>query len=144
MDKIIPVFVQDKIATAPKDALYVCGNSDFTIRFDFDADWDEYAVKTARFKYSDTYLDVVFEGNECPVPVLSDIYSFMVGVFAGNLKTSTEAYVSAKKSVLCGSGSPAAPSQDVYAQIMELFNSQNAKIVDDVLAALPTWTGGDY
>lgn len=138
LHKTIHVMIRNKIATAPKDALYICGNSDFKVLFDFDADWAEHDVKTARFKYNGTHLDVLFEGNECPVPVLSDIYNFRVGVFAGNLKTSTEAYVSAKKSVLCGSGSPAAPSPDVYAQIMEMLNeiAQNGVTSDQIEEAL--------
>ena len=140
MERVIHVTVRDKIATAPKDALYVCGNSDFTVLFDFDADWDGYDVKTARFKYNGTYQDKVFEGDECPVPVISDTYSIKVGVFAGNLKTSTEAYIPAKKSVLCGSGSPAAPSPDVYAQIMEKLNSLEADVPpEQIEAAVNAW-----
>lgn len=128
MGKVIPVTVRDKIAAAQRDALYVCGNSDFTIEFDFDADWNEHNVKTARFTYNGTYQDKVFEGNVCPVPIITNTHSFKVGVFAGSLETTTAAYVSAKKSILCGSGSPAAPAPDVYAQIMEMLNAALARI----------------
>lgn len=136
MERVIPVTIRDKRATAPKDALYVCGNSDFSILFDFDSEWDEYEVKTARFRYGGTYMDVVFSGNECPVPVISDTHSFDVGVYAGNLKTSTPAYVSARKSILCGAGSPSSPSPDVYAQIMERLNSiEGGSVAPEVIAA---------
>lgn len=123
MGHIINVSVRDKIATAPDDATYICGNSDFIIAFDFDAEWAEYNVKTARFRYGGAYLDQVFTGSECPVPVISDTFRLEVGVFAGDLHTTTPAYVSAKKSILCGGGLPDDPPPDVYVQIMEQLNS---------------------
>jgi len=101
----------------------VCGNSDYVINFAFDAEWDDYQTKTARFIFDDrSYTDVVFEGNQCPVPVLHDTHDVIVGVFAGNLRTTTPAYLHAQRSILCGSGSPAEPDPDVYAQIMEKLN----------------------
>lgn len=138
MGKVIPVTVRDKIASAPKDALYICGNSDFVIQFDFDAEWSEHAVKTARFAYNGTHQDVIFEGTECPIPVLSNIHNFKVGAFAGNLKTTTAAYVSAKKSILCGSGTPDAPAPDVYSQIMSMIDEikQNGVTSDQIEEAL--------
>ena len=122
MERVIPVTVRRKIASAKKDALYVCGNSDFTILFDFDSQWDADDFKTARFTYNGIYQDVVFEGNECPIPVISDTHSFRVGVFAGNLHTTTAAYVSCKKSILCEGGVPADPMPDVYEQIIQMLN----------------------
>lgn len=130
--KQINITVRDRIAKADR-TVYICGNSDFTIKFDFDAEWQEYATKTARFHSDDdTYNDVVFDGNVCTVPVLSNIYNFKVGVFAGNLRTTTPAMVSAKKSILCESGVPAAPQDDVYNQIMEKLNGVTKGIGDAV------------
>lgn len=122
-DRVINVYVRNKIARAEK-TLYVCGNSDYIVQFDFDAEWDAHEVKTARFIGGGVYQDVVFSGNECPVPIMSNTYSVKIGVFAGNLRTTTPASVPAEKSILCGIGSPAAPSPDVYAQIMELLNQK--------------------
>lgn len=121
MEHIINVTIRDKIATAPKDALYVCGNSDFVVIFDFDGEWNQFDVKTARFIYNDNYTDVVFQGNQCCIPIISGTHSIKVGVFAGDLSTTTPAHIGAKKSILCDAGSPAAPSDDVYAQIMEML-----------------------
>lgn len=155
----INVMVVDKIATADSDALYVCGNSDYAVVFNFDGEWDEHESKTARFSYNGSYTDVVFQGNECPVPVLSDVYGFKVGVFAGNLRTSTPAYVAAKKSILCENGSPAAPMDDVYNQLMALINdlakdgvtdeaiqqavakymAENPAVVEEIDPTVPEW-----
>jgi YD repeat-containing protein len=65
---------------------------------------------------------VVFTGNQCEIPVISNTNTIRVGVFAGDLRTTTAAWIPARKSILCGSGSPADPPEDVYNQIMEKLN----------------------
>lgn len=82
-----------------------------------------YETKTARFVSCGTYTDVVFTGNSCPIPVIQDTRSLTVGVYAGDLHTTTPAYVSCVPSILCGGGVPADPTPDVYAQILELLNN---------------------
>lgn len=106
MNKTINITVRNKIAKAEKNVLYICGNSDFVINFNFDEEWDEFTTKTARFVYNGEYKDVEFDGAVCPVPIISNTYSIKVGVFAGDLRTTTPAYISAKKSILCESVSP--------------------------------------
>lgn len=130
MNKIIKIIVRDKIAHQKGMVEYICGNSDFTVFFDFDDEWNQYETKTARFIHNGVHTDVVFVGNECAVPVISDTYNMKVGVFAGNLVTTTPAYVPCKKSVLCESGLPADPYPDVYAQIMDLLNALLCKVED--------------
>lgn len=122
MERIINVKIRDKIAVAARKSLYICGNSDFVVVFDFDDEWTSHETKTARFRYNGAYIDQIFTGNECPVPIISNVFSFEIGVFAGDLHTTTSAYVPAKKSILCGTGSPADPTPDVYNQIMEKLN----------------------
>lgn len=140
MERVIHVTVRDKIATAPKEALYVCGNSDYSIQFDFDEEWLEYTHKTARFNCGPEPIDVVFSGNICPVPKISNVTHFYVGAYAGDLRTTTPAYVSAKKSILCGSGSPKPPTPDVYAQIMEILNTLKVEIPPEQIdAAVNEW-----
>lgn len=118
---VINISVENKIAEAD-GTLYVCDNSDFVAKFAFDAEWEAYENKTARFCYNNSYVDVVFTGNECPVPIISGTYFFNIGVYAGNLRTTTPARVPCKLSILCGSGAPTAPSDNVYNQIMEKLN----------------------
>lgn len=120
---IINVIVAEKKAIAIPHEPLVCGNSDYIIEFNFDAEWNDYQMKTARFIFDDrSYVDVVFEGTQCPAPVLKDTHDVIVGVYAGNLKTTTPAYLNAQRSILCGCGAPAEPSPDVYAQLMEKLN----------------------
>lgn len=118
----INIAVRKKIAKNVDETKYICGNSDFLIDFDFDAEWDAYGAKTARFIYGGKYQDVVFQGTKCGVPVISNTNTILCGVFAGDLHTTTPALIQAQKSILCGAGSPADPPEDVYNQIMELLN----------------------
>ena len=133
MDKTINVSVLNKIAAAD-GTVYICGNSDYLVEFDFDREWDAFEHKTARFIYGTSYTDQVFSGNLCPVPVLYNVTSFRIGVFAGDLSTSTPATVYAKKSILCGNGIPADPSISVYSQIMALLNDLNETSLEEVQA----------
>ncbi len=133
MKKTINVMVHDRIARADK-TIYICGNDDFVIAFDFDQEWDEVPVKTARFVYNGKHTDVVFSGNTCNVPRISNTHGIKVGVYAGDLQTTTPAYVSASKSILCGSSVPDAPTDDVYNQIMKEVNAVAKKA--DAMTAL--------
>ena len=99
MNKTISVAVRNKIAAQTNDVYYICGNSDYVVVFDFDDEWGEFVNKTARFIHGDEYTDVVFSGNQCPVPIISDTYTIRVGVYAGNLRTTTSAYIPARKAI---------------------------------------------
>ena len=127
--KDLHIVVNNKIATYQKrDGDIVCGNNDYQIVFAFDKEWDNHATKTARFIWNDTYTDVVFDGNICPVPIITNATSCEVGVFAGNLATTTPAKIGCIKSILCGGGMPASPSDDVYAQIMQRLNNVGSAV----------------
>ena len=120
---IIEVRVDEKIASVVGDPLYVCGNSDYIVKFSFDAEWAGHETKTARFiKSNKEYIDVVFAGDQCAVPIIDNTPYVRIGVFAGNLCTTTAAIVNAQRSILCGSGVPTDPDPDVYAQMMARFD----------------------
>jgi hypothetical protein len=123
MAKTLHIAVNDKVATyCQRDGIIVCGNSDYEIEFTFDSEWNNHEVKTARFIHGKTYDDVVFEGNKVAVPIMQDISSLAVGVYSGNLVTTTPANIGCRKSILCDGGLPADPPADVYAQIIALLN----------------------
>lgn len=123
----INITVRGKIARAEGRARVVCGNSDYAVRFDFDEEWAEYTVKTARFVSEDgSYTDVQFEGEDCAVPILRNTRTLLVGVFAGNLRTTTAALIHAVPCITDPDGTPADPTPDVYAQLMERFNAMEA------------------
>ena len=109
----INITVREKIAHTISDTCIVCGNSDYVAVFDFDAEWDAYETKTARFIWGGAFTDVPFAGNECPVPVIPDAVSVLVGVYAGDLHTTTAAAVGVRRSILGGSETEAEVSHEI-------------------------------
>lgn len=122
MAQRITIQIDKKIATCLTELPIVCGNSDYIADFLFDDEWNGHSIKTARFKVNGEYTDVVFEGNECPIPIILDAKVVWIGVFAGDLSTSTPAIVHCKASILDGEDVPAPPREDVYSQIIALCN----------------------
>lgn len=120
MSQRITIQILDKIATCLTELPVVCGNSDYECEFKFDKEWEAHSIKTARFKVNGAYTDVVFEGNVCNMPIISDAKIVWIGVFAGELSTSTPAIVHCKPSILDGEDTPAPPREDVYSQIIGL------------------------
>lgn len=120
MIKQVPITISNKIATWVGSDPIVCGNDSYIAVFDFDKEWEEYPIKTVRFKTSDsTPIDVEFEGNCCIIPPTKDSRVLQVGVFAGDLSVTTPAIVPCDTSIICGDGD--IPSGEyVYYQIMTL------------------------
>lgn len=100
--KNLNISVVDKIAKyLQRDGAIVCGNSDYQITFTFDSEWDAYPTKTARFIWNGKYWDQPFSGNVCPVPKITNAVFVLVGVYAGDLSTTTPASIPCKRSILC-------------------------------------------
>ena len=139
----IKIKVRDKCAEG--EGVVICNNSDYTVVWDLDSEWEPYSARTMRVNLADgTYQDVVFTGNTAALPVLTASGWVSVGLYAGDLHTSRAARLLALSSVLTPGGSPAAPAEDVYAQIMAKLNELStvspediAKAVADYLAAHP-------
>lgn len=124
---VINISVENKIAEAD-GTLYVCDNSDFVAKFAFDAEWEAYENKTARFVYNNSYVDVVFTGNECPVPIISGTYFFNIGVYAGNLHTTTPARVPCKKSIRCGNEPESSASKEVRNEFLRVLDKRTGDL----------------
>lgn len=101
--KTLHIAVNNKIATYLKrDGHIVCGNNDYSIAFTFDTEWDSISQKTARFIWNGRYQDVEFTGTTCTVPIITNATEVTVGVYAGDLKTTTPAKIPCEKSIRCG------------------------------------------
>lgn len=109
----IKITVAGKIATnTTPDVVIVCGNSDYSVTFDLDAEWAAETDRTARFTYirdgRTRYKEKTFQGNTVAVPMLSGIRQVTVGLYAGtpddpgDLHTTTAAAIWCKPSILCG------------------------------------------
>ena len=124
----IKIDVMNKIARcADKRAFAVCGNSDYTISFNFDSEWDDYKAKTARFIYNGKYQDVAFVGTECAMPALYGVNSVFIGVYAGDIRTTTPAQLLMVRSIMDGKPKHDEPAADVYNQILALMEAGKIK-----------------
>lgn len=121
---IIKITVRNKIAMLAAPTAIVCGNSDYSIQFDFDDEWSAYETKTARFITGSKFTDVVFSGDTVDMPIVYNTRMVAVGVFAGDLRTTTPALIFAHRGILDGTGSHAAPDADVYNAIMQALNDR--------------------
>jgi len=139
------IIVNNKVATyLTRDGNIVCGNSDYRIVFTFDSEWDEYTEKVARFIWNDKFIDVIFNGNTVAVPVISHTTALKVGVYAGELRTTTSAEIPCVFSVLCENGAEEAGYEDVNGKIIyrlpvpnEEDEGKYLKVVDGVWVAAP-------
>lgn len=131
----IKIKVRDKCAEG--EGVIICNNSDYTVVWDLDQEWEPYDTKTMRVNLSDgTYQDVVFTGDNAALPVLTASGWVSVGLYAGDLHTSRAARLLALSSVLTPGGSPAAPAEDVYAQIMAKLNELSTVSPEDIAQAV--------
>lgn len=125
----IEIGVVNRVATPPSDAVIVCGNSDYTLTFNFDAEWSAETTKIARFVWfskNKTYSEeITFDGNTVEAPILTNTNAVYVGVYAGNLRTTTPAKIVCEPSILCyGQDANMNPSD------LALIKGQIAKLVD--------------
>ena len=135
----IQISVRDKIATQTDDTVIINGNSDYSIEFDFDAEWADLNNKIGIFAYPDAaahkwaYQPVIFSGNTCTVPILRDIHCVYVGVTAGNVRVTTPARVQCRLSISDYADTEEPPSADVWGQILAKLDELQTEI-DEIKA----------
>lgn len=119
----IPIIVRNKRANLvnPNEEPLVCGNNDYQLVFDFDEEWANFPVKTAMFVYGDQSVPVVFEGNVCNGIAIEKSNECAIGVFAGDIRTTTGVFLGCVLSIRDLGNPPKAPTPDVYNQIMDLL-----------------------
>ena len=103
MSRTLHINVANKVATYnSRDGEIVGWNSDYSVVFTFDSEWEGVANKVARFIWNGQYTDVNITNNECKMPIISNTSLCTVGVYSGDLITSTPAKIPCRLSVLCG------------------------------------------
>lgn len=138
--------IKDKIIKLDKASLegkkVVSVNSGYVANFIFDEEWDG-LTKTVRFINDGEFIDVVLDGtNSCKIPrEVMKSGTLEVGVFAGDIQSTTPAKVSIIASILEEYGSPAPPSEDVYSQIMDKLDEANA---NEAGVVYKTWSEEDF
>lgn len=117
---IINISIADKRPAVDGAPVIVCNNKgSYTIQFTFDDEWNAYAKKVVRFvwiqKGKVKFKDVEMTGTTCTVPALSNTDKVRVGVFAGDICTTTPAVIPCVRSILCEGGTPSVENDKYYA-----------------------------
>lgn len=126
---VLNITVREKIAQTSGTPEVVCGNSDYVAVFDLDEEWESYYAKTMRVAWLDIptgkprYADVAFSGLSATLPVIADAYEIAVGIYAGDIRTTTPARIPCARCITDGSAEHPAPAPDVYEQIIELLEA---------------------
>ena len=117
--KVKNITVRQKIATGD-DTYIVCGNSDYTVHWDLDDEWAEYNEKTmlVRVDNSPNPYTVQFTGTDAELPALYNTRRCVIGLMAGDVRTTTGAMFVCLPSARDASGVPVEPPEDVYAQLV--------------------------
>ena len=119
----IHINVNGKIATlANVDEYLINGNNDYEVVFSFDGEWDGVSAKTAMFVFGRNSVAVPFEGNVCEGVAIEGSTICAIGVFAGEIKTTTGAVVKCIQSIRDIGEVPKPPTPEVYDIIMALLD----------------------
>ena len=141
----IHIAVENGVASQRDTAVYICGSGDFTAVFAFEAGWPVEDLKTARFQTESTYQDVLFRGNACPVPVFTNARKLEVGVYCGNLRTTTPARIAIREGIRSAWGPPKDPAPSLCDQILEAVGETDLRLeeVTDGVVLTVCFRGGE-
>ncbi|MBQ6040204.1 MAG: hypothetical protein IJL32_05455 [Oscillospiraceae bacterium] len=121
----VDVTVENKIASTTGTPEIVCGNNDYAFVFTFDSEWSMFTEKTARFVWCDLrsgkimHKDVLVTGDVCLAPALYDTAAVAVGVYAGNIHTTTPARIPCARCITDGEPLHEDPDPDIYEQLLQ-------------------------
>lgn len=119
------VTVRDKYAQVQGNPEIVCGNSDYTVTFDFDAEWD--GEPTARIRYLRDGLpveaNIPIADGVCELPAVYGTDELCIGAYTDTVQTSTPAVIPCVMCVTDIPGKPQTEHRDVYNEMMEVLNN---------------------
>lgn len=103
--------IRNKIPSVPyKTALVADNRHQYTIKFDFDDEWESFGTKTARVVINGTASEIDFTGDAIELPLLpSDCGSIELGVYAGDLSTTAPVRIPVRGSILQSGANPYTP-----------------------------------
>lgn len=121
-NKVPKVISQTPLPEGWKDPRFVvCYNgwdeNTYTIKWDLDKEWTKFEHLTMHVTFpDDTSTDVLFKGNTCPLPPIQSPGNTYVGLYAGNIHSTTPAKLCAMRSTLSKGGFP--PKTDAYLDVL--------------------------
>lgn len=131
----IMITVRDKVPKVENPLIVVTDNSDYTLRFDFDREWDDIRYKTVVVanEAGDEIEKILMDGNTCTLTAINGkMWRIKVGVTAGDIITTTPCDIRILPSILAFLGGRVpAPPDDIYSQIMKLLNELKEGEISD-------------
>lgn len=120
----VQITVRDKVARTTGSPEIVCGNSDYVAVFDFDTEWESYPAKTLRtvWRENDTgrivHADTLFTGYSVPIPPVWRTNQVLIGVYAGDIRTTTPARVPCAGCITDSAPQHSDPDDALYRQLL--------------------------
>ena len=124
----IEIKVRNRIAEAVGSPEIICGNSECNAIFDLDTEWDAQEIKTMRVAWTDTFsgqprhIDVPFFMGFAPIPAIADAYEVQIGVYTGNVMTSTPARIPCVRCITDGGTYHEDPEPETYTALLQLLH----------------------
>lgn len=119
---IINITVKGKVASSDTKVI-VNGNSDYVVNWVLDGEWADYDTKTMRVRHYDgTVIDCIFTGCSCNLPIITETCMIEIGLFAGNLITSTPAVINCIRCIRDDEGPVQDPTPSIYDQLLTKLN----------------------
>ena len=117
---VINIRVRSKQAKLVGTPVITCGNSDYSLHFDFDEEFAEYTAKTLRIVFRQRgqlkHWDLLFNGDAVSLPPVYEVDAIACGVYAGNLISTTACVIPCAYST---GAEHEDPPPDVYTQLLE-------------------------
>lgn len=140
----ITIRVRNRIAEAVGSPEIICGNDGYNLLFDLDEEWSAQEIKTARIAWTDTFsgqprhTDVPFILGFAAIPAIADAYEVRIGLYSGNIMTTTPATVPCVRCITDGETYHEDPEPDTYAALLELLRriTQGGVTVGDTTVLL--------
>lgn len=125
----ITIKIRDKIATVEGSPVIVCGNDGYKAIFDTDAEWSAYEILTMRICWTDTFsgqprhTDVPYirSMGYADIPAIADAYEVQIGLYAGDIRTTTPARVPCERCITDGGTYHEDPDPQTYAALLALL-----------------------
>lgn len=125
MQNEISITVTNRLAHISGTPVIICGNSDYTVLFDFDAEWDGTENLNAHIRYLRNGLPehdaLPITDGACNLPAIYGTDAVQIGVSGGSIRTSVPAEIPCIPCANDFGGTEKQPVRDVYNEIMEVI-----------------------
>lgn len=148
--KEITVKIKNKIAICPKRYL-ISANSDYKVKFEFDDEWNEEDIKTARILFSDKVCDIPFIKKPITLPKIPYCTEISIGVFTDQMASTFAALGCIISCADCSDANIYEFTQSQYDSLIALINEEKNKVAikdvkfDDIYSSLRVeYSDGSY